>query len=270
VSLLDERDRADPLIRRAGEKAEQGDVEDAIRLYVRALESNPLAARGHLDLALVLHDQAEDYVTAIYHYRRYLDLRPKTQKKAMIEERIRVAKQLVVGAFFRELQHRGRTRSKVGREARNILRRVGNLDLSGEPGPRPDEPEGGTPGPVPDDGAGDADGPEGADVQAKVEYLVRENEALRRRIQELVAAAQATSRRPSVAATRTSAGPLAGTGTGGSGVVRTYRVQRGDTLSSIAADVYKDATQWRRIYEANRDSLKESSQLRVGQLLVIP
>ena len=52
--------------------------------------------------------------------------------------------------------------------------------------------------------------------------------------------------------------------------VETYRVMPGDSLSSIAAKMYQDPNQWRRIYEANRATLPSPNSVRVGQTLIIP
>jgi len=52
----------------------------------------------------------------------------------------------------------------------------------------------------------------------------------------------------------------------------TYKVKKGDTLSSIAArsDIYGDAGKWNRIYEANKDKIKKPSRVYPGQVLRIP
>ncbi|MGF1531575.1 MAG: LysM peptidoglycan-binding domain-containing protein [Puniceicoccaceae bacterium] len=50
----------------------------------------------------------------------------------------------------------------------------------------------------------------------------------------------------------------------------TYRVQSGDSLSSISRNVYGTPARWREIYEANRDILRNPDDLRVGQMLKIP
>lgn len=50
----------------------------------------------------------------------------------------------------------------------------------------------------------------------------------------------------------------------------TYIVQKGDTLWKIAYKVYGRGWQWRRIYNANRDTLPKPGQIREGQVLVIP
>ena len=51
---------------------------------------------------------------------------------------------------------------------------------------------------------------------------------------------------------------------------RTYVVQAGDTLSKISKQFYGDANKYMKIFEANRDKLKDPDKIQVGQELVIP
>ena len=51
---------------------------------------------------------------------------------------------------------------------------------------------------------------------------------------------------------------------------RSHVVQRGDTLSSIAAQYLGSANRYEEIYTANRDRLRDANDLRVGQTLNIP
>jgi nucleoid-associated protein YgaU len=51
---------------------------------------------------------------------------------------------------------------------------------------------------------------------------------------------------------------------------KTYTVAAGDSLSKIAKKVYGDANQWKRIYEANRDTVKNPDLIHPGQVLKIP
>lgn len=53
-------------------------------------------------------------------------------------------------------------------------------------------------------------------------------------------------------------------------VERTYTVVAGDSLSKIAQREYGDAGSWRRIYEANRDIVKDPDLIHPGQRLRIP
>jgi nucleoid-associated protein YgaU len=50
----------------------------------------------------------------------------------------------------------------------------------------------------------------------------------------------------------------------------TYVVVAGDSLSKIAKREYGDMNQWRRIYEANRDQIKDPDLIHPGQKLTIP
>jgi nucleoid-associated protein YgaU len=51
---------------------------------------------------------------------------------------------------------------------------------------------------------------------------------------------------------------------------RTYEVKRGDNLSKIAKHVYGDAGKWKKIFEANSDTLKDPDKIYPGQVLIIP
>ena len=50
-------------------------------------------------------------------------------------------------------------------------------------------------------------------------------------------------------------------------VERTYTVVAGDTLSKIAKREYGDAGQWKRIYEANQDVIKNPDLIYPGTVL---
>jgi nucleoid-associated protein YgaU len=51
---------------------------------------------------------------------------------------------------------------------------------------------------------------------------------------------------------------------------RTYTVKSGDSLSKIAKQVYGNTGDWRRIYEANRDIIKDPDLIHPGQTLRLP
>ena len=62
------------------------------------------------------------------------------------------------------------------------------------------------------------------------------------------------------------AGATAGGGTG----TRTYTVQAGDSLSKISKQFYGNANEYMKIFEANRDKLKDPNQIQPGQQISIP
>ena len=55
-----------------------------------------------------------------------------------------------------------------------------------------------------------------------------------------------------------------------SGIIESYTVKAGDTLSMIAEKVYGDAAAFEKIFEANKDVLKSADDIKVGQELKIP
>ncbi|MGH8094369.1 MAG: LysM peptidoglycan-binding domain-containing protein, partial [Chthoniobacterales bacterium] len=54
------------------------------------------------------------------------------------------------------------------------------------------------------------------------------------------------------------------------GKERSYTVQPGDTLASIARKFYKSSARWPRILEANSNTISKPGDLKPGQTLVIP
>lgn len=50
----------------------------------------------------------------------------------------------------------------------------------------------------------------------------------------------------------------------------TYEVKSGDSLSKIAHQFYGNANQWRKIYDANRDQIKNPDLIYPGQKFNIP
>jgi nucleoid-associated protein YgaU len=56
----------------------------------------------------------------------------------------------------------------------------------------------------------------------------------------------------------------------GATVYETYEVMSGDSLSKIAKRVYGNAKSWSKIYEANKDLIKDPDKIFPGQKLKLP
>ncbi len=54
------------------------------------------------------------------------------------------------------------------------------------------------------------------------------------------------------------------------GNIRTYTVQKGDTLSKISVKVYGTSRRWKEIATANKDKVSSDYQVRAGTVLAIP
>ncbi len=98
AGILDEKERNNRILAKASEMVDLGDYDAAVSLYRNALDTYPAMARPHLDLALLLHDRQKDYIRAIYHYKRYLELRPGTEKDDMIHARMKQAERAFVAS----------------------------------------------------------------------------------------------------------------------------------------------------------------------------
>ena len=101
--------------------------------------------------------------------------------------------------------------------------------------------------------------------RAEANQLKAENVSLRKQLAATSNPAMAVGPRPSPAGAvaRDAQGrPPPGT--------RTYVVQRGDTLASIARKFYKNKARARDIQDANQNSVPDPKKLKLGQTLIIP
>lgn len=64
--------------------------------------------------------------------------------------------------------------------------------------------------------------------------------------------------------------PVSGTAQQASAGQTTYTVKKGDTLSAISKQFYGNANEYMRIFDANRDQLKDPDKIQIGQVLKIP
>ena len=95
----DAREERDPLIKQGQAYLEIRDYNKAEAAFKEALENDPGMARAHLDLATLYHQHKINYFHAVYHYDRYLELRPESEKAEFIREQIKK----VQNALFKEI-----------------------------------------------------------------------------------------------------------------------------------------------------------------------
>ncbi len=92
---MEEREERSPLVKSGQAYMEEGKWDEAVTALKKALEKDPLMARPHLDLALIYQQYKINYIHAIYHYDRYIELRPDAEKAKFIEEqKLKVAQAL--------------------------------------------------------------------------------------------------------------------------------------------------------------------------------
>jgi tetratricopeptide (TPR) repeat protein len=83
MDLIDEKN---PVFQRATRKAQEQDYEAAIVLYREALRGSPRSAKAHLQLGMIYDDVYKDPIRAVYHYERYLEMRPDAEKRDLVKD----------------------------------------------------------------------------------------------------------------------------------------------------------------------------------------
>ena len=97
---LARKERAAALRAEARTAESQGNLIAADR---QLLTVDPTDAGAHLSLANLSHDARKNYLDAIYHYQRYLDLMPESDKKQLVTDRLASAKTLLANQFAAEI-----------------------------------------------------------------------------------------------------------------------------------------------------------------------
>jgi tetratricopeptide (TPR) repeat protein len=72
------------------------DYEGALECFEKALESNPHSALAHFEAGLLYEKQKQDHAAAIYHFQRYLQLRPSSGYAEVVRQHILACKQELV------------------------------------------------------------------------------------------------------------------------------------------------------------------------------
>lgn len=291
IAEADARDRESPAFERAIALEQVGKIDEAIAQYERVLLDQPRRYSAHLNLALLLHGHQQDYLGAVYHYKRYLALRPGGEKDEMIEKRIRLAEQLLTAHLVR---HRGEVaaaaqsqkvaeidtlnsrvtalvgektalvaeREKLTRElqtaqeeVQRLRRLVDNMQLS-ETESSPESPKPSVLSRIltrrePD--------PPPA-TTTKLPPLSSDAIAAARQEAERLASGDGSPAQPKSVTQATQHTPA----------LRTYVVQPGDTLFGIAERHYGDGSQWTKVRDANKKRIGVDGQVRAGQILMIP
>src|SRR2546425_490930 len=109
------------------------DHQGAINAFEKALAVNPSSAAAHLELGLI-HQQylATNWARAIYHFEKYLELRPKANNGDLIRQRIaqcklELAKEVPFAAVNQQMQLELEKMDRLNRENANLRQQLEQL-----------------------------------------------------------------------------------------------------------------------------------------------
>lgn len=266
----------DPEYQRGKDLLRMGREADALKQFLKVIDQRGgAAAESHLEVGILYHKHIKDPISAIYHYRRYRELRPNTEQARLVLQSIEAcirdfARTLPAQPLDNQVE-RTDLLDTIDRMQRENLQlkeqlaaaRASVLDVARQPGAAATPSVGGgfalsepsQGGFTPDVGAGlppqrDTIAPEYSAPVGVAPIPVT----------PVQVPTQPVTRTPTT--TPPAATPSA--------AVRRHTVAKGDTLSSISLRYYGNRSRWRDIYSANRDILPSESALRIGMELKIP
>jgi len=249
-----------PAFRAARERFELRDFDGAVRLYHEVLRENPDMARAHFNLGLIYDERYGDHISAIYHYRHFLRLKPDSPEASSVIQWIKRAELAFAAQLPNSPIENKEEFTKLQRE--NMQMHSDLIDARRQI----------------------------AKLQSELQTAI----ATRERLEQRLAAVNQETARPSapshqthqsqsavyVASEEHSPILLAQTPTNPSKatttpppVGRRHNVQSGETLFSIARAYYPDrpvGEAVRILLEANANQLSDANKLRPGMTLTIP
>jgi len=214
----------------------QGRVEEALSAFLRVIDARRDAPESHFEAGYIYLQEMKDPISAIYHFKRYIQLKPDSNQLMQVEQLVETAEK----EFARQLP----ARPYEGQLDRiDLMELLKGLKQENESLKR-----------------------EWVAAQQRVRQLEGMLGGARR-----ASSTSASAAVPQPAVPRVEpAAPVARAASDPATVPRSYTVQSGDSLSSISRKFYGTPSRWIDIYQANRDRMSSENALRVGQDLRIP
>lgn len=241
VSHVERRAAADKLFRDARDAQLEGDATRARELYGRLVADEPANPLARLQLGILLQDSLNDPIEAMHEFDAYLRLAPGAEKREMVEERRRQAKDQAVRLYGRGGDAGAPV--DIGAEAKKAVAAVQEKLAAAQ-------------------AALEAAEADREDYRRQAAQLQRQVASLQKRLDAFQGGGTAAPTHDLAEAFLSESGPGPSE--------RTYRVKRGDTLWKIAQRAYGDASRNVDIRNANADRIGPNDQLAEGTILVLP
>lgn len=220
---------------RGQEDYKRGHIDDALNNFSRVIEKRKDAPESHLSMGLIYLENKDDPISAIYHFKKFLELKPATDYSDKVRNRIHTAQM----RYASTLPGNPYNVDRQNLNLEDLLKqaRAENLELKQEL----------------------------AKANSAIATLQRAQQNTQTAQPNPVANNQNSGRQNRQQATPPAPAPQRQAAT-----ISTYTIQAGDTLSSVSRKVYGTPNRWKEIYEKNKDTMSSPSALRPGQVLKIP
>ncbi len=210
----------------------QGRDDEALSAYLRVIDTRRDAPESHFEAGHIYLTKMKDPVSAIYHFKRYIQLKPDSVPATQVHQLIETARK----EFARQLP----ARPYQGQlDQLDLMELIKGLKRENESLKR-----------------------DLVAAQSSVQRMKKLVGSPQER------SARSPENRPSLQ-TMPPVDPLSVRPIAAAVPLR-YTVRSGDTLSRISVRIYGTPLRWIDIYQANRDRLSSENALRVGQELRIP
>lgn len=254
----------EPAYREGQALLKTGRRQEALNAFLKVIDRRgDEAPESHLEVGLLYLQHINNPLSAIYHFKKYLELRPNSPQAPLVKQRIDAAMRDfartlpaqslenqpqrvdLVAALDRLKQENEMLKQeladlKAGRAAAQTT-------LPGEDAPAAP--------------AGPAPAASGFNFATEAIPTVRPRPAP-------VTPLRSAPARPTPAVTPPPAAPKPAAATAAGG--RRHTIRPGDTLYKLAQQYYGNRAKWRDIYAANRDVMKNETDLKAGMSLKIP
>lgn len=227
---------------RGRDELKRGNVPEAMSAFLKVVEKRKDAPESHFELGRIYLDNMNDPIQAIYHFRKYLELKPNSPVSPMVRQMIDTA-QKKFAASLPESPFENNVRRM---ELEELLQKVQkeNIELKQRL----------------DAAANTIDSLKATQRVSVAATPSRQTQG--RHTSQTAQTPPSTQRE----ARQQQSAPIE--------VKRdtpaTYTVQPGDTLSNVSRKVYGTKNRWREIFNANRDRMATPESLKPGQVLRIP
>lgn len=245
----------EPAYRRGKELLRQGRNQEALAAFLRVIEQRSDAAESHLEVGLLYQQQIRDPIAAIYHYRKFTELKPNSPQADLVRQRIAAAtrefartlpaqpleNQVMRNDLLEVVEHLKRENNELKDQL--AMMRV-NAAL-----------------------------PSAAFTPAVADLAMRGQQpappASRASAEDSALASRGAAPAGEPRVLREPTRPAAADSAAASSA-RRHVVEKGDTLYNLAQRYYSNQSRWRDIYAANRAQMTSENDLKIGMQLVIP